>query len=179
METLFLCHNAAVYFGGYKLFIQKKLFMNETILALPTTFIYKDAVNEMVKAYQNVKHPLLSQEIGKQETKSGWYSREQFEEMVQEMQYQNASGVRIYFGAYGSDHPEYANQLTVIFVPTEFDENTNQHKDIILDDQGIFNERLAATTQIQKPGDPMNLDTIGLCPPTCLGQSAYYPYEEQ
>jgi hypothetical protein len=168
---------AALYFGSLTFFIQKKLFMNETILALPSIFIYKEAVNQMVKNYQNAKHPVLSQQIGKQETRSGWYSREQFEEIVQEMQHQNASGIRVYFGSYGSDHPEYANQLTVIFVPTEFDEGTNQHKDVIIDDRPDFSERIILTEGRRTKGDPMGLDTIGLCPPTCLGQSSYYPYE--
>lgn len=153
--------------------------MNETILALPSIFIYKDAVNEMVKNYQGTKYELLSTNLGKPESKSGWYSRDQFDEIVREMEYQNASGVRVYFGACPADHPEYANQLTVIFVPTEFDENTNQHKDIIIDDKPDFNERVSLTEERRTKGDPMGLDTIGLCPPTCLGQSAYYPYEEQ
>jgi hypothetical protein len=153
--------------------------MSETIQALPSIFIYKDVVNEMVKNYQNDKHPLLSNEINKQDTKSGWYSRQQFEELFQELDFQTATGVRIYFGAYPSDHPEYANQLTVIFVPTKFDENTNIEKDIIIDDTDIFQERLNATIELRTPGDSMGLDTVGLCPPTCLGQSAYYPYGEQ
>lgn len=152
--------------------------MNETILALPSIFIYKEAVNEMVTNFQGTKYELLSNNIGKPETKSGWYSRAQFEEIVQEMEYQNASGIRIYFGSYGSEHPEYSNQLTVIFVPTEFDEGTNQHKDIIIDDQSNFGDRVTASEERRVPGDPMGLDTVGLCPPTCLGQSSYYPYGE-
>jgi hypothetical protein len=152
--------------------------MNETIVKLPSIFIYKDAVNEMVKNYQNGKHGLLSEQLGRPETKSGWYSRQQFEEIVQEMDYQNASGIRMYFGAYNAGHPQYANQLTVIFVPTEFDESTEEHKDIIIDHTETFEDRDAFTKTMRTKSDPKNLDTIALCPPTCLGHDSFYPYPE-
>jgi len=149
--------------------------MNQTIIELPSTFIEKDAVNYLVSNYQNGKHQLLSTAIEKSETKSGWYTRDQFEEMVREMEHQNASGVRVYFGAYDSNHPQYANQLTLIFVPTSFDENTETHKDIIIDDQPDYEDRLAMTPSFMEKGRPKNLDSIGLCPPGCAGQESFYP----
>jgi hypothetical protein len=152
---------------------------NETIKTLPLTFIYKEAVNALVKNYQNNKHGLLSESIGRPETKCGWYSREQFDEMVQEMEYQNASGVRMYFGSYSSQHPEYANQLTIIFVPTRFNADANTHEDIVLDDQEIFAVRESISPALTDQPITKNLDSIGLCPPACAGQSYYYPYEEQ
>lgn len=153
--------------------------MSEPIIGLPSIFINKEAVNHLVNNYQNGKHQLLSDAMGKPETKSGWYSREQFEEMVREMNYHDASGIRMYFGAYNAQHPQYANQMTIIFVPTLFDADKNSHKDIIIDDTTVFEQRKAITLKVGENDIPKNLDTIGLCPPACAGQSSGYPLIEQ
>lgn len=139
--------------------------------ALPAIFVTKQIVNERIKNYQNVKLPLLENGMnGRRETKSAWYSKQQFEEIVDEMRLQNADGIRVYFAAYGPNDPEYANQLTVVFVPTSWNTQTNKHTDVIIDDQVDFLERRKI------PSDTMNLDTIGLCPPTCLDQGTMYPF---
>lgn len=154
--------------------------MKETITALPSIFIYKEAVNQLVKNYQQGgKHELLSNEMGeREETKSGWYSREQFEELVREMNLHDASGIRMYFGAYNAEHPEYANQLTIIFVPTSYDEAENVHRDIVIDDTLAFKAREEMSSALIGKPIIKNLDTIGLCPPTCAGHESFYPYDE-
>ncbi len=137
---------------------------------LPGIFISKEAVNDRVKNFLLDKHRLLSQAMGKPETKSAWYSLEQFEELVEEMRLLQADGLRIYFGSYAADIVDVANHLTIIFVPTRLDESSQKHKDIVLEDEQDFPERLAAT-------DRKNLDTAGLCPPGCDEHDPYYPYE--
>jgi hypothetical protein len=149
--------------------------MAREAIGLPSIFIEKAAVNELVTNYQQGKHVLLSNQMGKPETKFGWYSKEQFEEIVREISYQQenhqeVSGIKMYFGAYSSDHHEYANQLTIIFVPTYFDASTSTHRDIVIDDQTDIGDRANLMSKIK------NLDTIGLCPPSCGGQSSFYPY---
>jgi hypothetical protein len=109
--------------------------------ALPGIFIYKEEVNKRVKHYQQSKLPLLTQAIGKPDTTSGWYSLAQFEELVREMYYLNADGLRMYFGAYPDNDPLYANQLCLIFVPTRYDPETRRNKDIIIDDELNFQKR--------------------------------------
>jgi hypothetical protein len=94
---------------------------------------------------------------------------EQFEAMVREMYYQNADGLRIYFGAYDGEDELYANQLTVIFVPTFLNEATGGHCDVVIEGDDTIESRM---------GLPKNLDTIALCPPMCAGNEQAYPYEE-
>jgi hypothetical protein len=101
---------------------------------LPSTFVSKSIVNKRVKNFQQNKLPLLNNGIGKSDTTSAWYSLEQFEAMIREMYYQNADGLRVYFGAHDSDDEYYADQLTVIFVPTFFNDATNSHRDIVIEE---------------------------------------------
>jgi hypothetical protein len=141
-----------------------------TAKALPGIFIFKEEVNQRVKNYLQTKHTLLTSAIGKDDTKSAWYSLEQFEELMREMYYLNADGLRIYFGAYSADDEEYPNQLTVIFVPTHLSD-TGSHTDIIIDDEQNFMQRTMV------PATLKNLDTIGLCPPSCSDQDTRYPLD--
>ena len=142
---------------------------------LPGIFISKEEVNQRVKNYLGQKHPILSKAIDGQETKSAWYSLEQFEELMREMYYLNADGMRIYFGAYAKEDPNYPGMLTVIFVPTHFNPSTGKHADIVIDDDQNFAKRRevppALVRQVAK-----NLDTLGLCPPACDTQEFSYPY---
>lgn len=141
---------------------------------LPGIFISKEEVNHRVKNYLNEKHPLLSKDLGAKDSKSAWYSLEQFEELVREMYYLNADGLRIYFSAYDKDHPNYPGMLTITFVPTSFNEDTGKHADIVIDDQQDFalrSETSGAAISLSK-----NMDTIGLCPPSCDDHEFAYPY---
>jgi hypothetical protein len=138
---------------------------------LPTTFITKDVVNERVCNFLSGKHIALSEALGREDTRAGWYSLEQLEELVREMHYQDADGLRIYFGAYSDSDLTYPGQLTVIFVPTFLDETTNLHTDIIIEDLPDFEDRSASAML----SSSKYLDSIGLCPPSCLGHTLSYP----
>lgn len=142
---------------------------------LPEIFIYKEQVDELVSNFLTNKHPLLSSPISKDESKSAWLSLEQFEQLVKEMYYQNADGVRVYFGAYSETHPTYANQLTIVLVPTYLHPVSGRHTDIIIDNDADFYERLEAEAKNAKHTDRKNLDTFALCPPTCFDQEPLYP----
>ncbi len=158
------------------------MLLNKNAKPLPGIFISKNVVNERVNNFQSNKLPLLTNAIGKPDTKSGWYSIEQFEELMREMYYLNADGVRLYFGAYSNDAPEYAGQLTIIFVPTYTDIDTGAHTDIIIEGEEL-EERLKAESiasrKIRKDGDMgvlKNLDTLSPCPPDCLNHTPLYPF---
>lgn len=137
---------------------------------LPGIFISKDVVNQRVKNYVNNKLPLLSNAIGKPDTQSGWYSLEQFEELMREMYHLNADGLRIYFGAYGSNDPLYPDQLTFMFVPTYLDSETGNHTDIMIDDLPDFSKRAALLDSSK------NYDTASLCPPCPPNNTLSYPF---
>ncbi len=146
---------------------------------LPTTFIPKEVVNERVNNYLANKHNLLSAAISKDDSISAWYSLEQFEELMREMYYQNADGLRIYFGALGEEDLLYPNQLTIIFVPTYLDENTSKHTDIIIDNEaGYVDREEAGAKKLAKSAGSntkKNLDALGLCPPSCSDHDCAYP----
>jgi hypothetical protein len=137
--------------------------------AVPSIFINKTEVNSRIQNYLQHKHGLLSTAIGKPDSTSAWYSAEQFEEIVKEMHLQDASGIRVYFGAYDSNDELFANQLTVIFVPTFRNETTGNHRDIVIEDPVDRDGRW---------GLPKYLDTIALCPPMCAGHELEYPIND-
>lgn len=147
------------------------------VKALPSTIIPKAKVNARIKHFRDTKLPLLSNAIGKSDSTSGWYSLEQFEELMREMYYLNADGLRIYFGAHEPNDPDYPNQLTVIFVPTYHNKATGSHADIVHDDEVNFQVRLSETaSQVELADINKGIDSIGLCPPTCDEQEFSYPY---
>jgi hypothetical protein len=153
--------------------------VTKNVKPLPTTFIYKEVVAERIKNYREKKLPLLSNAIGKPDTESGWYSLSQFEELMREMYYQHADGLRIYFGAHGSDDPLYPDQLTVIFVPTFYNPETNSHEDIVIEQSDSFDTRAAAyeaamMTKGVNQDVTKNIDTLTLCPPLCKDQTHVY-----
>ena len=95
----------------------------------------------------------------------------QFEELMRELYYLNADGLRIYLGAYNEDDPNYPGMMTVVFVPTYLNEATGKHADIVIDNDAEFESRCSASTE----GVSKNYDTIGLCPPACGNHDFAYP----
>jgi hypothetical protein len=150
--------------------------VNRTAKPLPGIFIDKEEVNKRVSNYLNEKHPVLSAAIGHEDSKSAWYSLDQFEELMREMYYLNADGLRFYFGAYDGDDANYPGMLTVVLVPTYLNENTGKHTDIVVDDEADFLGRCAAKAiPVMRRAIGKNLDTLGLCPPSCDKHTFSYP----
>jgi hypothetical protein len=138
---------------------------------LPEIFISKEVVNERVKNYVNNKLPKLNETLsGSSDTQSGWYSLEQFEELMREMYHLNADGLRIYFGAYGDNDPLYPNQLTFMFVPTYLNAETGNTTDIMIEDLPDFPIRAAL------PDSKKNYDSASLCPPCPPNNTLSYPF---
>jgi hypothetical protein len=151
--------------------------LTNNVKPLPSIFVYKEVVNERVHNFRNNKLPLLSDAIGKPDTQSGWYSLQQFEELMREMYYLHADGVRFYFGAHSSNDPLYPDQLTFVLVPTYWDASTECHKDIVVEEMPDFETRNAIETSAAKHSeDVKNYDTISLCPPRCPNNMFSYPY---
>jgi hypothetical protein len=155
----------------------------ETLQPLPAIFVGKDKINTRVKLYQQNKHPLLSEALSnggvpRQDTKSIWYSREHVETWLNEMNQMDASGIRIYFGAYEAEAELAAGQLCLLMVLTRAGANANSHKDIILENEPDFEGRLqlaqsrAIETETGLPaGTPREYNYGSPCPPIC-------PYDE-
>ncbi len=134
---------------------------------LPASFVPKAEINKRVNNFMTFKHPLLTAELGKAETKSVWYATLHLEQLIDELKYKEASGLRIYLGAYSDDHPNYAGQLCLLMVPTRADGQTLGHFDIIAEEEPDFPERFAGF-------DPGEIGRIyktfnfgSPCPPAC------------
>ncbi|GAB2809113.1 hypothetical protein [Ferruginibacter profundus] len=145
---------------------------------LPAAFVSKATVNQRVGNYQNHKLPTLSAALGRSDTKSIWYTVEHLEQLLDELHYQEASGMRVYFGAYPSDHDDYPGQLCLMMVPTTFNGTTSNHEDIIIEEQDDFTDRFGAF-------DPEEIENIyksfnfgSPCPPACLNQDPGFPIDQ-
>lgn len=89
---------------------------NDSVKPLPEIFIGSDEVARRVDNYISNKYPILqtAQKLKgqeKNETKSIWYSKEQVETWLNEMNLINATGMRAYFGAYGDNEGVAPGQL--------------------------------------------------------------------
>lgn len=84
---------------------------------LPFFFVGKNVTTERINNYLTQKHTLLSQGIGKPDTKSIWYSKEHIIKLLEEIEYAEGDGVRVQLGMYEASH-EYAGQLCLLMNST-------------------------------------------------------------
>jgi hypothetical protein len=141
--------------------------------SLPFIFVNKTEVSKRVNNYKTQKQGMLTEKMnGKEETRSIWYSREHLEEIMRELYYLNADGVRLYFAAYDPEHELYGSQLSLVFVPTYLTEE-NKHRDIIIEDEENYTARKA----MKQTGFDANkgLDFGALCKPDCGDHELLYP----
>ena len=108
---------------------------------LPTFFLGKTAANLRISNFMASKHVLLSDDLGRTDTKSIWYSFTHIENLYKELVFLNADGLRIYMGQYEEDHPDFPDQLCLIMVPTRLNDETMGHEDVILEDDVDFPDR--------------------------------------
>jgi hypothetical protein len=129
---------------------------------LPNFFVGKTITNNRVTQFMATKHGLLSDALGKTETRAIWYSRDHVEQWLQEIDKAEGDGLRVYFGAY-SENEDYAGQLCLLMVVTQANTSNGSHTDITIEDAPDFEARAF------KAGNGRNRDfNIGSpCPPIC------------
>lgn len=136
---------------------------------LPESYISKDELNTRVKNYQETKLALLNAAMGdnKNDTKSIWYSKIHLEQLINEMNHLNASGMRIYLGAYPVTHNATPGQTCLLWVPTRATNNngSSSHKDIISEDEPDFPDRIAELDKFKMTHKGFNFGSP--CPPAC------------
>lgn len=137
---------------------------------LPYFTISSTDASSRIKKYLDEKYPELCKKLQRDDTRSVWYDIGYLEELIRELHYLNADGLRIYFGAYPDSSTAHAGQTCLIFVPTFFNEQ-RQHEDIILESEPGFDNRPVANS-------PMPFNYGSPCPMACLGdQVIKYPLE--
>lgn len=107
--------------------------------ALPFFFVGKTTTKARIARYAETKHPVLSREMNKPDTKSIWYTKEHISFLLDEMNNADADGLRIYFGAYG-EQENYSGQTCLLMVMTKPGEQTG-HIDISVEDEPDFQAR--------------------------------------
>lgn len=141
---------------------------------LPLFFVGRATVASRVADYQQNKLPLLSQAIGKPDTKSIWYTKDHIAKLLDEIEYVDGDGLRLYFGTYEADHPTFAGQQCILMTITkeELVGNFTIHKNVFLEDQPDFDQRSAVERDLSDDDDdPRERDfNFGSpCPPACDG----------
>ena len=148
---------------------------------VPDFFLGKQAANKHIGDYQSGRYITMSEQLGKPDTRSLWYSFRQIELLYQEMVYLNADGLRIYFGQYDNSVPELQNQLCLVMVPTRANDTSEGHADILLEDEDDFalREGSGAFLELSRPGWSKAYNYGSPCPPVCpVEDELKYPFPE-
>ncbi len=109
--------------------------------------ISKDQAKKMIREYKEKRLKLIKDTYGIDDTKSVWFSREVFEQMLKA--HPKTDGIRIYFGV-------------------NYDGDLKGHQNVVL--VGSKNEAVGGEKELHAQDDDENIFDMGsLCPPTCSG----------
>jgi hypothetical protein len=144
---------------------------------LPLFFIGKSLTTERVNNFLTRKLAILSQGIGKTDTKSIWYSKDHIVKLLEEIEFAGGDGLRIQFGMYEPSH-EFAGQLCLVMNVTREKEIAGNlvHANVVLENEADFTERSALPREIItfSPKDVFasrikDFNYGSPCPPRCDG----------
>lgn len=145
---------------------------------LPWFFIGREAASQRVKNYEKQKHNLLTDSLGKPDTKSIWYSKEHISSLLEEIEHVGGDGVRIYFGAYDVSHESFGGQLCLIMIPTKELKQGEMitHKNVSIETERDFAERTSLSRDFNLSNEDDEVPTSrdfnygSPCPPLCDGE---------
>jgi hypothetical protein len=116
-------------------------------------------VDTVIKNYKQERWVHNSRRIGKEDSLSVWYSIEELEEFLALAKTHGGDGIKIYFGAYGSEQEApkklYAHRQTVVLVATKAKEDTT----------GATNKDIYISTE--KGNSILAYNVGSVCPPFC------------
>lgn len=151
-------------------------------MALPYFFVGKDLATERIGNYAT-KHTLLTQALGKQDTRSVWYAKEHIERLLEEIDHAEGDGLRIFLGAYESTHIDFSGQTCLIMAVTRekvMEDNSVIHENVVLEDEPDFSERSALPRIMpETPFDgglfkrKKDFNHGSPCPPLCDGFTGF------
>jgi hypothetical protein len=131
---------------------------------MPSFFVGKTVTNNRVRRFIETKHQLLSDALGKAETKAIWYSKDHVAQWLSEIDKAGADGMRIYFGAQGEEE-DYPGQLCLLMVLTKANPQTGGHVDFTVENASDFEARSFGTNEQEHRKRDFN--TGSPCPPIC------------
>lgn len=144
----------------------------ETAKPLPPFFVGKAVTDARKAIFKEQKAPELKAKLGREDTKSVWYSKEHIASLLDEITHANGDGLRIYFGAYEDTHL-YAGQTCLLMNCTQPRVNNGvvTHTDVYLEDADDFAERSGLERGIRGDAEqvrrPRDFNFGSPCPPRC------------
>ena len=133
---------------------------------LPFFFIGKSTTDKRKENFISQKYPDLCSRLGKEDTKSIWYTREHFATLLDEIDHAGGDGIRLHFGTYEDGH-KFQGQLCLVMNITR--SSGVIRKDVVLESESDFEDRSAGSrsqdnTETKVPRD-FNFGSP--CPPRC------------
>jgi hypothetical protein len=145
----------------------------KNLIPLPSFFVGSDITTGRINEFASKKNKLLSQAIGKPDTRSVWYSRAHIAQLLDEIERANGDGLRIYFGTYESGH-RFEGQTCLLMNATRAEQQGSLtiHKDVIPEDEPDFADRSSIARDFSGQADADEDKEKGFnfgspCPPLC------------
>lgn len=147
-----------------------------TVKPLPYFYVGQQITTDRIQRFEGQKHRLLSEAIGKPDTKSVWYSKEHFVKLLEEIEYANGNGICVHFGTYEEGH-QYAGQTCLLFITTRINPNgrSSGHINVVLEEEEDFPLRSSLPREVilfpgdNGIGDDRDFNLGSPCPPRCDG----------
>ncbi len=145
-----------------------------TVKPLPFFYVGQQTTTDRINRFTNEKHNLLSQALGRPDTRSIWYSKEHFTKLLEEIEYAGGDGIRIYFGTYEAGH-EFEGQTCLLFKTTRerLIGDLIIHANVVLENEPDFPDRSSIPREIiqfpghERMGDIKDFNLGSPCPPRC------------
>ena len=144
-----------------------------TVKPLPFFYVGKQISKERTTRFKDQKHNLLTQALGKPDTRSIWYSKEHFTKLLEEIDFAGGDGIRIQFGMYEAGH-EFEGQTCLLFNTTRevVVNNVVKHQNVVLENEPDYLDRSSLPREIiQFPdgsiGTIRDFNLGSPCPPSC------------
>jgi hypothetical protein len=147
-----------------------------TVKPLPFFYVGKQMSKERITRFKNQKHNLLSQALGKPDTRSIWYSKEHFTKLLEEIDFAGGDGIRIQFGMYEAGH-EFEGQTCLLFNTTRESiiGTVISHVNVVLENEPDYLDRSSLPREIisfpgGQIGDIRDFNLGSPCPPSCTDE---------
>ncbi|QEM09038.1 hypothetical protein [Mucilaginibacter rubeus] len=145
----------------------------KTLIPLPPFFVDNDVTTGRINEFASKKNLMLSQAIGKPDTKSIWYSKAHITQLLDEIERANGDGLRMYFGTYESGHRFEGQTCLLMYATRAVRQGSHTiHSDVIPEHEHDFADRssIARDFSEQVDSDPEKERGFNFgspCPPLC------------
>ena len=90
-------------------------------------YVDTNHVDTLVRTYKQERWDANSQRLGKEDSRSVWYSIEELEDFIEKVKDHGGDGIRFYFAVYPHDYtevPAYAGRQNLVLVGSKSKETT-------------------------------------------------------